>query len=254
MKIVVISDTHGAKFSHLIPKCDLLLHCGDISPARMAHDHHSQKQWFHNSFIDQLKEVKAKNIVVIAGNHDTYLHNCYGFGPNAAEIEKALPKNVHYLADSGAEIDGLKIYGTPWVNAPIWSDLGPPVWNFAAKNQDKLADIYSKIPEGLHILLSHGPAYGYCDVILDNGMQLLKQESLGPNYIVQEDNLGAVPLIEQIRLVKPQYVFSGHIHSAKHDWEVIVDKDSLKPITKFRCVSLLNEQYDVGYEPFVIEL
>jgi len=233
-KIVVISDTHGCKFADKIPECDILLHCGDISPVR-DHNFYFQQQWFQGTFIPELHDIPAKNIVFIAGNHDYYLSEVF-ISKNEEIISNMLPSNVHYLRDSSAVIEGIKIYGTPWVVLPKWGSNSSPIWNFA-KPDEELAEIYSNIPVDSDILCTHGPAFSYCDTILEHN---------------ETERLGSKSLLNEIIVKKPKYVFSAHIHSANHNEELLIGKNIEKPLNiKFRCVSMLNESYVYHYEPFV---
>lgn len=240
IKIVAISDTHGMNFAPKIPECDILLIAGDISPNWLSHSYYTQKMWFETDFIEQLKQLTniAKHIVFIGGNHDTYLSEVNNKNENHI-IRGQLPPNIYYLCDDLVEIMGLRIYGSPWCNIPTWGVKGPPVWNFAL-NDKELAKKYSKIPKDIDILLTHGPAFGFCDVILDNGVneQNLKIWNTRP------DHLGSKALFEIIKSNKttPKYVISGHIHSAERNF--VVHKNTIDDFgTKFACVSILNEEY-----------
>jgi len=250
-KIIAISDTHGNDFAHLIPECDILLICGDISPVKMPHNHNSQKGWLHKRFIPVLQDLRnrAKNIVLTAGNHDVYLFNLYE-KDNEQEIIRALPPNVHYLGRNPVvEINGLKIYGTPWVNLPVWASAGPPVWNFATSNGVFLDKLFEDIPNDVDIILSHGPCYGFCDKILDSKVVCLATEMYKDS--LKAENLGSVPLWNRLIKLSEQsnkkeiWVISGHIHSADHV------PQSYRNL-KFACSSLLDEGYRIEYPPLEI--
>lgn len=250
-KIVVISDTHGFSFADKIPECDILLICGDISPVNADHSFYFQKQWFHDTFIKDLKSYKekAKHIVFIGGNHDTYLSEINITDGHGNRINNYLPDNVHYLCNESIIIDDIKIYGSPWVCLPNWARSGPPVWNFAKKDEN-LLEVYSSIPKDVDIIMTHGPAHRFCDVILDEGVIDFNIK----NFNYKPDNLGSKSLtsILNSKNIKPKYVFSGHIHSADHNVNKILDKD-LNVVTKFYCTSLLDESYQFAYNPLVIK-
>lgn len=236
MKIVIISDTHGQDFVDQIPECDILLHCGDISPdPKWTGDWNSfvnsvaefQKNWIENTlikdFIPRIKE-KAKHFAFIAGNHDFYLESLM---KDQAEVffGSKLPENCHYLRDSSLEINGIKIWGTPWVtNLKRWA------FN---ENEGKLIYKYANIPENLDILLSHSPARGYCDTIKEYG---------------ETEHLGSSSLKNIINVKHPKWVFNGHIHSGEHS----VTFANTNISTKFANVSLLDESYKFHYPPFVL--
>lgn len=234
-KIQAIADTHGRPIADEIEECDILIIAGDISPVWMDHSFHAQRGWFETNFISDLKECKAKanHIVFVGGNHDTYLAEMAVSGSKQVNI--LLPDDVHYLCDESIEIEGIKIYGTPWCVLPKWADEGPPVWNFA-RSDEALEAIYSTIPNGIDILVTHGPAYRFCDAIL---------EPRGYRYSNTEpEPLGSKSLLEAISKLdqKPKFVLSGHIHSAQREFEVYqpqVPGDKVK----FSCCSILNEEY-----------
>lgn len=258
-KIVAISDTHGVDFMSLVPTCDILLLCGDISPANKAHDVATQRWWYRNKFLPQLIELKNKcgKIVFIAGNHDVFLFDCYKRGLNESEIRKNLPEGVFYLCNDSVIIDGIKIFGSPWVNAPFWADVGGAVWNFASKNNEFLEKVFADIPSDVDIIMSHGPAYGYCDQILDQGV--VEFAALKYKDSAKSENLGSMALINRIKEIssssdKNISFCSGHIHSANHA-PVIYKSDIGGGSVSFICVSILNEEYKLGdYHPTVINL
>jgi Icc-related predicted phosphoesterase len=226
MKIVAISDTHGNVFQDKIPECDLLIHAGDISPAR-DHNYHFQKQWFTDVFVPSLSLCPAKHIIFVGGNHDFYLHELYK-NNDEKSFRDILPENVTYLRDSTVNINGLKIHGIPWV-----TNLRN--WAFNLKNEDEEFDRYQYIPSGLDILVSHAPANSYCDTILEYN---------------ETENLGSKTLKFQIHNKKPKLVLTGHIHSANHNIEkIMVENVDIN----FRCVSIVDESYSIHYKPFVFE-
>ena len=65
-KIVVVSDMHG----HLpeVPECDILLIAGDIM---LGASINTQLVWMEGLIKPWLKEIPAKEVVFVAGNHDT---------------------------------------------------------------------------------------------------------------------------------------------------------------------------------------
>jgi hypothetical protein len=62
----------------------------------------------------------------------------------------SLEKQCIYLENEEIILDGIKIFGIPWI---------------FEKNSEKLFDLYSKIPEDTDILITHAPPYGYGDVM-----------------------------------------------------------------------------------------
>lgn len=234
MKIVIISDTHGQDFVDQIPECDLLLHCGDISPDPawtgnwndfVSSVYDFQENWINNVLIkDFIPRLKAKHFAFIAGNHDFYLESLM---KNKAEdfFRSKLPDNCSYLRDTLLQINGIKIWGTPWVT-------NLTRWAFNEK-EGKLIYKYSNMPENLDILLTHSPAKGYCDTIKEHK---------------ETEHLGSSSLRNIIYAKHPKWVFNGHIHSGEHSPSFA----NVSINTKFVNASLLNESYEFHYPPFVL--
>lgn len=126
---------------------------------------------------------------------------------------------IVYLNNELFEYKGLKIYGTPWCHR-----FGN--WAFM-RDDNKLIEKYSGIPNNLDILLSHdAPRIANFGTILD------KRVSEEPA------ECGNVILAASIIDKKPKYVFCGHIHSGDHN------------LTKIGNTWLANVSYvDEAYDP-----
>jgi len=236
MNVIGISDLHGQLYPPDQLECDLLLIAGDICP---LHEHSitgyaMQSIWLDEKFRPWLKEVPAKYIVAICGNHDVV------FEKFPKEVPSDLP--WHYLQDNSITIKGLKIYGTPYTNWFLdWAfnlDKDDP-------NETKLRLCFEQIPNDTDILMTHGPPHGILDQIAGVG-----------------DHLGSVALRERVFKVKPRLHVHGHIHSAINPtdlsypdpkvMEIKID-DGDEKIT-FANVSVLDEDYKIAYKPFRMEL
>lgn len=139
MVMHALSDLHG-HYPHL-PGGDLLIIAGDCT----ARD--ESKEW--GEFAIYLDSLDYKDIVLVAGNHDGCLQNL------RKHVMLMLPKNVTYIEDEEKTIQGLRIYGSPWT--PTFCD-----WHFM-KHPKELAEHWEQIPEGLDILVTHGPPRGVLD-------------------------------------------------------------------------------------------
>jgi Icc-related predicted phosphoesterase len=206
MKVLAISDLHG--YFPEIPECDLLLLGGDYCPTR---NHDQEKRFMLGPFTEWLRSIKARYIVGIAGNHDFILQD-------DPKLAKELP--WIYLQDSGVDIEGVKIWGSPWT-LPFFN------WAFM-KGDNELRQVFNPIPKGLDILLTHGPAYRILDKTLD-----------GPHA-------GSFSLLERIREVKPDSHVFGHIHEARG----ITDGD----VTRHFNVSHVTAKYEPKNGPVTIQL
>ncbi|MEO1655000.1 MAG: metallophosphatase domain-containing protein, partial [Bacteroidota bacterium] len=174
MRIVCLSDTHGAHRNVAVPAGDLLIHAGDFC----AYGSLGELEDFNN----WLGELPHPQKVIIAGNHDI----CFGSSPLAAEN---LIKNAVYLNDSAYEWRGLKIWGSP---------VTPRFFDFAF-NRDRGVDIqkhWDLIPKDTDILVTHGPPWGILDKTFKG------------------DSAGCEALKETLDRLNPQLHLFGHIHEA----------------------------------------
>ena len=196
--------------------CDILLIAGDIC------DYHGsvvdQIEWTKRNLIPWLNDIELSGtkVLFIPGNHDWCMKQKSLFDKCASDC----------LIDNEVELDGLKIYGTPYTKKFCF-------WAFM-ENEKELVKRYAKIPENLDILLVHGPPYGVCDRVNH------KENPLG-------ECLGSTALRQAILDKKPKRVFFGHIHTGLHS-------DVHMGESICRNVSFLNEEYFPTYEPFTFEL
>lgn len=228
-KIVATSDFHG--YLPEIPECDILLVGGDVCPV-YNHDRKFQAAWLRSYFKRWLKEVPAKHIVGIGGNHDFVIQDSYKF-------KKELP--WHLLYSETVEIEGLKIWGSPY---------SPSFGNWAFMRSDKsLAEEWEKIPSDTDILLVHGPMYGYGDAVIRYSFRptasgVVREKLMG-------EHVGSSTLRNRLAYGEfnslKLFVF-GHIHEGYGTGSV----DDLGFI--WANVSHVNEEYNNVNPPMVFEL
>lgn len=186
MLILATADLHG----HLpkIPECDILLIGGDVCPVQGSHKSHIQATWMTKFFREWLESVPAKHIVGIGGNHDFVLED-------VDEKRKIADLPWTYLQDEEVTIDGVRIWGSPWVpNLPRWAFHG-------GMNSAVIEGTVKNIPKGLDILLSHGPMDGYGDVV-------------GPQY-GGPTHVGCLNMADHVKTIKPRAFVCGHIHEGR---------------------------------------
>jgi Icc-related predicted phosphoesterase len=184
MKVVCISDTHNKHEQIEIPECDLLLHTGDFSSRGYKHE-------FQN-FVKWLDKQPAKHKVFISGNHD---YICQKEREFVAEF--VADYDVHYLLDSSVEIEGLKIYGSPW--QPWFHNWA---FNFNKNDHAQAISTWAKIPDDTDVLLTHGPPYK----VLDRVARVM--------HAGEDPNVGCKFLLGRVMEVKPKLHVFGHIHEA----------------------------------------
>ena len=124
----------------------------------------------HSNFLNWFCGLPYRQKIFICGNHDECL---YG-----ANID-GLDENVHYLCNSGIEIDGILFYGVPM----FMSDC---ITERQSRN-------YDRIPDKTDVLITHSPAYG----ILDYD---------------DEINYGSREILSKIETLHPKAHLFGHIH------------------------------------------
>ncbi len=143
MKIVMVSDTHGAHPA--LPAGDVLVHCGDLTHFGSFAELKQEGSW--------LKSLPFKHVVLIAGNHDVALGNLYDKGLEE-QTRKLLFGDIHYLRDSGVMIEGARFWGSPWI---------PPYAGVFNLPEEELRSKWHLVPEDTDVLITHGPPAGVLD-------------------------------------------------------------------------------------------
>ena len=213
-KITIISDTHGKHYEITddLSGGDILIHCGDfMNSGRYVVEAREFLNWF-----EEIEGYTHK--IFIAGNHDIIFEN----DPKLALALTSAYKNITYLQDSFIEVEGLKIYGSPW--QPEFYN-----WAFNLPRGAALKAKWDLIPEDTDILVTHGPPMGFNDQVNGKG-----------------ESLGCYDLKQRVLDIKPKLHCFGHIHSGCG----IVPEDS----TKFINTSVLNESYEYTQKPINIML
>ena len=208
MKFLAISDTHCRHRVLKLPKADTIIHAGDMS--------YKGKEEEIIDFFDWFSNLSFRYKICIAGNHDFFFER-----EKQDLIKKRIPANVYYLQDSGVEIEGIKIWGspvTPWFFN----------WAFNCRRGPSLLHHWRMVPADTDLLITHGPPYG----ILDN--------------IVNENNAGCIDLLRTVQQIKPKVHVFGHIHESYGQ----VKRNG----THFINASLLNESYELVNKPILFDV
>jgi predicted phosphohydrolase len=103
------------------------------------------------AFFEWFGTLPHRHKVVIAGNHD------FGFERMAEQAEALVPANVIYLRDAGCEVEGLRLWGSPW--QPWFMD-----WAFNLERGPEIAEKWAMIPDDVQVLITHGPPLGVLDL------------------------------------------------------------------------------------------
>ena len=205
--MVCISDTH----SHIVedvPEGDILVHAGDLTDDGSVQE--IQKQ------IDWLESLPHKEIVVISGNHDTYLDprsrpslredqrsGAVNWGrihylqhrrlsltitpePRGGDMSDATNSRTHLLSQRSRH-RRITLYGAPQIPA-----CGP--MSVHAFQYPRGRDAWSEtVPEDTDILITHTPPKYHSDLPLPSGM-------------------GCEHLAAEVKRVKPTLHVFGHVH------------------------------------------
>jgi len=174
MLLTCISDTHNFHEKIILPSTgDVIIHAGDFTEAGTKREAQRFLKWFSS--------LPFKHKICIAGNHDFYLEKA-----SAAEIEKIIPSNVHYLKDSEIIIEGVKFWGSPYI--PFEQN-----WAFS-KSPYEIEKHWNKIPKDVDVLITHTPPKG----ILDESNQQIE--------------IGCPALKQEIEEKNPKIHVFGHLH------------------------------------------
>ncbi|KAF5874678.1 putative ser thr protein phosphatase family protein [Botrytis fragariae] len=227
---IVLSDTHdyqfrdnaSSKLQLLVPKVDVLLHCGDLT--------HVGGIPVFKKALKMLRNFDTELKLVIAGNHNLELdEGWYKAHPEededylddharAMEVMKgqlAKEAGVTYLEEgthtfnlqSGATF---KIYASPY--QPEFVDYAFPCernkdrFNVSGETAEGAISIAENpIPAGVHIVMTHGPPKGF-----------------------RVENLGCENTLRAVQRVKPLMHCFGHIHEGYGANKIVWEDDEKK--------------------------
>lgn len=201
-----MSDLHNIPPDFNVPDGDILIIAGDMCGV----GNKNELDDFDAFLALQPHALK----LVVAGNHD------WVFAHSTPQESKKLLKNGIYLEDDGYEFYGLRIWGSPW--QPWFMN-----WAFNLPRGQKLAEVWSKIPDDTDVLITHCPPYGILDVVYG-------------------DHVGCEDLAKALQRIRPKLHVFGHIHQGYGT----LDRDG----TIYVNASLRNEKYWLVNEPIVVDL
>ena len=182
MRFVAMADTHGRHRKLEVPDADVLIHAGDLTGRGTRPQVEDALKW--------LQSLPHRHKVLVAGNHD-FLYE------DEAAVAQALTRDagIIYLCDSETTVEGVRIWGSPW--QPRFFD-----WAFNLDRGEPLDAKWRLIPEGIDVLITHGPPAGYGD-LCDDGRRV-----------------GCEDLLKHLSRLKPRVHLFGHIHEDRGEWRV----------------------------------
>ena len=184
MKIWHISDTHMNHGQLQVPDgIDVVVHSGDASNWRDPYRNESELR----AFIDWFACLPIPTKVFVPGNHDTSLEK----GLITRDLIEH--RKIHLLINEEREIGGLRFWGSPFT--PRYGD-----WSYM-KDRGTINRIWETIPEGIDVLITHGPPYGVLDATYDHHNKV--------------ELVGCSALAKRVTKVEPRLMMFGHVHSTK---------------------------------------
>lgn len=249
IKIGFISDLHGLqgpwsdnlKGSHWgweieqqWNDMDLVIFGGDCSGRGGQGEIDTFMNWFN---------LQPGEKVMIAGNHDFFFdyklkqtHPRHSWQPDPEEaVNEMLAKypDITYLDDSGVEMFGLKIWGSPiqpWFHDWAFNRFrnthidvnGDTKW--VGDTVGGIKPHWDVIPDDIDILITHGPPFMHGDGLCS------KFEKAG-----EFPHVGCADLMNRIKEIKPKISVFGHIHEG---YGITEDEH-----TTYINASCLNENY-----------
>ena len=174
MRIVLISDTHGLHRQLEVPPGDMLIHAGDFTV-------NSEPPSIVSDFNAWLGSLPHRHKVVVPGNHEFILEE----PRNRGAITNAI-----LLIDSGVEVEGISIWGSPVT--PLYGGA------FGKSIPEDRQRHWAQIPDGLDILITHGPPFA----ILDHGLP-------------SEPREGCPYLFEEVFRARPRLHVFGHYSESR---------------------------------------
>ena len=223
MKIAAISDTH----SHPLPKivgdltADVLIIAGDWS----------YKAEFKEieGFKEYLKIIRPQfqELVYVNGNHELGMEAYPYLNQEVAQQTDAVYlENSHVVLNiRGRE---LKIWGSPVT--PYFGG-----WAYNYRRGPEIRRVWGLIPEGMDIVVTHGPMYR-------TGMDYLPWDD---KYVGCEDLREVLVNMEN----SPKYHISGHIHLTAG--KTFMLRTNYDKIINCMNVSICNEAYEPVNSPTV---
>lgn len=219
MKVVAISDVHCKWNKLIIPECDLLISAGDYSFLGEPHVVKDFHKWF--------SKQPAKHKISLQGNHEKQVEKNFAISKQIAE--EACP-GIHFIDEGLVEVEGTKI----WCSAitPFFCN-----WAWNRYPGDEIQKHWDRIPDGMDIVVTHGPVFGILDSLMNFNGQKCEWE---------EKHLGCPQLLKRVLEVKPKLHIGGHIHPGYG----MKTQDGITFINAAIC----DDSYNAVNQPIVTEI
>ena len=215
----------------------MLLHAGDATYTGTV-----QEIIRFNAHLMRHRD-RFQRVIFTPGNHDRLFEHVFN------HARSLIDSSIDVLHDAMTEVGNIKIWGSGWTPA---FGVG---WAFNARRGKQLEEIWSRMPDDVDVLVTHGPPLGFGDIVrqalpsprewIDRGYDNFNDDQLKSAMI---EHVGCAELLHRIQKVKPRFVVCGHIHPA---YGVYEDPD--KNFTVINASSC-NSHYDAVNAPVIFEL
>jgi Icc-related predicted phosphoesterase len=222
MKAACFSDTHKTPIQFTLPEVEFGIFSGDCCLPGKREELVNFLIWF--------SQQPVKHKIFVPGNHDWFTQR-----NETQTIEYMKQYGIHYLRDSGIELEGYKFYGSP--TQPFFCNWA---WNFHFP--EERAASFANIPSDLDVLITHCPPYGILDQVPRNFLGATVWESVGCKMLKQA-----------VIRSKPRYHVFGHIHCSR-GVERVFSWFDVKFGTTFVNAAICNEGYEMDGRPIIIDI
>ncbi len=209
LQLVLLSDTHEQHAEVEVPPGDILIHAGDFTMfSRNLRSISDFNQW--------LGKLPHRWKVVCPGNHEFFLE--------ADLRRRSLLDNAIVLVNESAEVEGLKIWGSPIT--PLYGGA------FGLSSAEDRRRLYGQIPEDIDVLITHGPPYGILD------------ESPGSDY-----HQGDPVLLDAAMRLRPRLYVFGQVHLDRRSPRIVESEH-----TTFVNAALLGPEGAIDKPPIMLKI
>lgn len=182
IRIWHISDTHmNHQLLSVVSDVDVVVHSGDATNNRDPF----RNEFEMRTFLEWFGSLPIKNKVFVPGNHDTSLEKGL---VTRSHVESL---GIQLLLSEEATVMGRRFWGSPVT--PRYGD-----WSYMI-DRSKIDRVWQTIPEGVDVLITHGPPYGVLDATYTHSNTT--------------ELVGCSALMKRVTKVRPTAMLFGHIHS-----------------------------------------
>lgn len=233
MKTWIFSDSHRRHgFLNYPYDADLAVFCGDASISKDPYTNSNEVL----DFLEWFNSIPIKHKVFVPGNHDTSIE--------AGLIRQDNPDETGPFGDVRLLVHGAISIGNKRIFGSAYTPEFGHNWAYNVP-RGELFKFWKDIPEGLDLLVTHGPPKG----ILDLTQYDTRTGANGSNFF----QCGCAELLHTVRMKSPRFHAFGHIHSEFN----CLNAGTMKVQgmeTTFMNASVTNLNYDHINDGMVIEL